>query len=543
MVLNRINLFTIICVILISSKPIFIYSQEGALEPIKDEQEVKLGDEGQVVLYKESHALVIGISDYSNGWPVLPGVKDDVIKVSSVLKKNGFQVRPIMNPSKDQLVDAFEQFIHDYGASSNNRLLFYFAGHGYTITPGYGGNPRGFIVPKEAPNPRKSEQDLNDFKLIAMSMAQMKVYAEHIDAKHALFIFDSCFSGSIFSTLRAIPEHISYKTAKPVRQFITSGDATEEVPDKSIFREQFIAALEGEADVDNDTYITGTELGEFLQKNVIKYSNETQHPQYGKIQNPNLDKGDFTFIIRGDSEEAHIPIDINNYPKTARVESYPEDLSGTRDRHEKYPLKVLSEAQGAEIYIDGKYVGNTNKVVNISKGDHEIRLEKNGVVKRNMVAIPDQDNIIFHFKREKGKVGFITEPEDAQIFIDMEEKPIGTTPKSYPLQVGSHWIRFEKEGYKSAREKIEVPLDMQPVFLHKKLPLDIEKLYSLFITSDPQGADIWVDGKPRGKTFKRVRQLIKGKHLIVLKAKGYEDYEEEIYITKNDRIAPTLTKK
>ncbi|HIF69589.1 MAG TPA: hypothetical protein EYQ29_09850, partial [Candidatus Lambdaproteobacteria bacterium] len=116
-------------------------------------------------------------------------------------------------------------------------------------------------------------------------------------AKHALFLFDACFSGSLFALSRAIPESINYKTAKPVRQFITSGSAEETVPDQSIFRSQFVAALEGEGDSNGDGYLSGTELGQFLQDSVVNYSKGAQHPQYGKIRNPNLDKGDFVFML------------------------------------------------------------------------------------------------------------------------------------------------------------------------------------------------------------------------------------------------------
>ncbi len=58
----------------------------------------------------------------------------------------------------------------------------------------------------------------------------------------------------------------------PVRQFITSGSSKEKVSDKSIFREQFVSALEGEGDMDNDGYVTGTELGEFLLSTVVNYT-------------------------------------------------------------------------------------------------------------------------------------------------------------------------------------------------------------------------------------------------------------------------------
>jgi len=43
--------------------------------------------------------------------------------------------------------------------------------------------------------------------------------------------------------------------------------------------------------------MTGMELGEFLQKQVINYSRGSQHPQCGKIRDTNLDKGDFVFML------------------------------------------------------------------------------------------------------------------------------------------------------------------------------------------------------------------------------------------------------
>ena len=69
------------------------------------------------------------------------------------------------------------------------------------------------------------------------------------------------------------------------------------MPDESIFRKQFVAALNGDGDMNSDGYVTGTELGEFLYDTVANYSKGTQHPQYGKIRDPNLDKGDFVFKL------------------------------------------------------------------------------------------------------------------------------------------------------------------------------------------------------------------------------------------------------
>lgn len=263
-----------------------------------------------VAFYEESHALLIGVSNYNNGWPPLSGVKKDVEEVKKILEQHGFNVVVVIDPDKRQLEDAFQDFIAKYGQKPENRLLFYFAGHGHTMKLAYGAQ-MGYLVPVDAPNPNF---DPSGFVRLALSMQAIEVFAKNIQSKHALFVFDSCFSGSIFFATRAIPDHIAEKTGKPVRQFITSGSADQQVPDQSIFKSQFVAALQGEADTDGDGYVTGSELGQFLERTVTNYTKRAQTPQYGKIQDPLLDKGDFVFALpnKGGSKEpspssSHLP--------------------------------------------------------------------------------------------------------------------------------------------------------------------------------------------------------------------------------------------
>jgi hypothetical protein len=247
----------------------------------------------EVTRYVRSYALLIGAGAYTAGWPMLSGAVADIKRLKPVLEEQGFQCRLVENPTGDQLKRAYEDFINQCGLDPDNRLVLYFAGHGHTLKQSYG-EDMGYIVPVDAFNPNR---DLKGFLEKALDMRMVEVYALRIQSRHALFIFDSCFSGSVFAMSRAVPESISFKTANPVRQFITSGSADEQVPDRSVFSSQLIAALNGEGDMDEDGYITGSELGEFLQKKVINYSRNAQHPQYGKIRNPSLDRGDFVFTL------------------------------------------------------------------------------------------------------------------------------------------------------------------------------------------------------------------------------------------------------
>ena len=239
--------------------------------------------------YKNSYALVVGVSDYTNGWPDLPNAISDATEVGKCLTRHGFKIESLFNPTKSELNKALEDFIFQHGQFEDTRLIFYFAGHGHSITMPYGGK-LGYIVPTDAPLP---DQNKTDFMQKAISMQEFDKDARQIQARHVLYIFDSCFSGSIFALTRSAPKPIDQYIKYHVRQFITAGKEHEEVPDESIFTKQLITALNGAGDIIKDGYITGSELGLYLQENVPPYSN--QHPQFGKIRDIDLAKGDFVF--------------------------------------------------------------------------------------------------------------------------------------------------------------------------------------------------------------------------------------------------------
>jgi hypothetical protein len=365
-------LFCVVCYGLLPDTAIGSGSRGIVTIPIKD----KNGTE--VVMYDESHALVIGVSDYTSGWPKLPGVEKDIILVKNALEAKGFNVVLVKNPDSQEFENAFEAFIEKYGHKPNNRLFFYFAGHGHTVEPQYGGMALGYIVPVEAPNPN---DDLNKFKRVAMSMQRIEEYAMSIDAKHALFVFDSCFSGSLFALSRAVPEHISYKTAKPVRLFITSGSADEKVPDTSIFRQQFIAALGGEGDLNGDGYMTGAELSDFVFKNVVNYSKGAQHPQYGKIRNPNLDKGDFVFrMVQPENKETDLSDSSLQQLERQRSAEEKELLERERKELEQYKLLVMQrhklETERANLASQKDHIESESSPERVNKQLKNVQLEK-----------------------------------------------------------------------------------------------------------------------------------------------------------------------
>jgi len=322
--------------------PAWTAQTKGIEVVFKDRQGKDIG------LYKGSYALLIGASQYTKGWRRLPSVPHEVDAVKTALEAQGFEVQVISDPDAKRLEEAFKSFIGKYGYDRENRLFFFFSGHGYTRKQG----KKGYLVPVDAPDPREDEKG---FLRKALSMGQIQTWAKQMEVKHSLFAFDSCFSGTIFTAKDhvEVPPHITDKTARTVRQFITAGDMDEPVPSVSVFTPSLVRGLEGEGDLDGDGYVTGTELRSYLHKKVLSYRTG-QTPQWGKLRDPDYDQGDFVFQVASSGAV----VDRPGSPTT---------------------LSVSCNMDGASVYVDGQQIGRTPlQDEAVAAGQRSIRVEKSG---------------------------------------------------------------------------------------------------------------------------------------------------------------------
>jgi hypothetical protein len=306
--------FATIMILLFIATPIKAQNRGGELEIVDH-------DGGIVGRFLNAHALVIGQSEYNNGWRRLPGVKEDVAAIKRLFEEQGFNVETIEDANSRDLKSGIRKFLNKYGYDSDARIILYFAGHGATID--LGGRRMGYIIPVDAPPARSS----SDFLQAAIPMTQFETWAKQYISRHILFIFDSCFAGSVFRSQGSAPPAINRLISQPVRQFITSGDADEEVPDESIFRRELEYALRnGAADTNSDGYVSGTELGLYLFDRVSNYMNGRQNPRAGKLNDTNLDKGDFIFAIGGPPPK----VDMTQGPEQTPVQRPAATTSGNR---------------------------------------------------------------------------------------------------------------------------------------------------------------------------------------------------------------------
>lgn len=284
-------------------------------------------------LYGASRALIIGISKYEH-WSQLPGVKEDVAEVSRALRQHGFEVEVQEDLGSERLLPVIKEFLNRPGVGPQDRLLVYYAGHGYRHVPEGGEGGKGFIVPRDAPMPGK---EMGPFFVKAVNMDELIAPVGTVRAKHVLFVLDSCYAGTIVDgavktsaetrverdalarfvpaawhlpataqdreETPFVPPVILSKVSEAARQFIASGTYKQSVPDDSEFRRRFVQGLTDEsgggADANGDGYVTLTELGEYLQQNVTNQSAGSQRPVWGIIGSKAASQGDFVFVMPG----------------------------------------------------------------------------------------------------------------------------------------------------------------------------------------------------------------------------------------------------
>jgi Caspase domain len=239
----------------------------------------------------------------------LANAVNDAKELVNVLKKIGFEsVTQVYN--QDATKKRILSLIYDElpkKIEKDDRLLFFFSGHGTTLKTKRNNLEVGYIVPYDYDNNNSSLIEFNE--IVSKGI-------QNISAKHVLFLMDCCFSGyatslrSIDINKTPIPsspldDYIQSCTKKDTIQIITAGGKEELVLDNSIFsgHSPFTGSIiyglqTEEADLHKDGVITSTELGAYLTKTVFDVANV-----YGHKQLPIMDRlpgdcgGDFILMI------------------------------------------------------------------------------------------------------------------------------------------------------------------------------------------------------------------------------------------------------
>lgn len=296
-------------------------------------------------IYDDYHALVIGVGQYDQ-WPLKPEAVDNARDVSWGLKKLGFSVKLLTNPTMAELSSSLDEFTQETGGEIHRGLLLYYSGNSQSSTS-LDGKKIGRIIPKDAPMPG---QDREAFEQHTISTDEIVTIANQIQSKHVLFLFDAALSADAFQVEPAVLRKINAASVLPTRQFIAAGNAQTPIIEHTIFKKYLLLGLEGEADLIHDGVISASELGIYLSDRVSKVTEEQLYPQFGTMTVSGDIRGDFMFQLT-DQLPQIARLSVLPKPASAKIRILnikPKFTQGIELKPGRYKLHV--SAKGFESY-------------------------------------------------------------------------------------------------------------------------------------------------------------------------------------------------
>lgn len=278
----------------------------------------------QSLHFDHHHAFIIGIDAYQKVSPLVTAISD-AKKIAEVLReKHHFQVHtPLLDATRSSMHQLLQTTMREM-VQRNDRVVFYFAGHGIA-TDGDNG-PAGYLAPVDA-----DPADLTTF----ISMNELRSALNALPCRHLLVIMDCCFSGAFkwssgtrdvgfLMPKQIFKERFDRFVLDPAWQVITSAAYDQKAMDSMVddkptgnrgmvtndagenhspFAFALFQALAGEADATtgrgNDGLITATELYSYVRDQVEPSTIEEDQK---KRQTPGFfplskhDKGEFIFL-------------------------------------------------------------------------------------------------------------------------------------------------------------------------------------------------------------------------------------------------------
>jgi len=121
---------------------------------------------------------------------------------------------------------------------------------------------------------------------------------------------------------------------------------------------------------------------------------------------------------------------------------------------------------------------------------------------------------------QQSELKFTSKPDGAKVEIDGWSEPNWVTPfTASHLAAGYHLISFTKAGYLTQSRSVESQAG-------KSIPVAVDlapAVSTIVVSSNPQGANIWLDGRDTGLLTPAQLTVEKGPHRVVVRKTGFRD--------------------
>ncbi|HEY4679339.1 MAG TPA: serine/threonine-protein kinase, partial [Candidatus Angelobacter sp.] len=139
----------------------------------------------------------------------------------------------------------------------------------------------------------------------------------------------------------------------------------------------------------------------------------------------------------------------------------------------------------------------------------------------------------------QSELKLLSQPDNAKVEIDGWSEPNWVTPfTASHLAAGTHTVVFSKSGFLQQTKSVESvagkSIDVSAVLA--------PSVSTIVVTSNPQGANVWVDGKDSGLTTPTQLTVEKGFHKITVRKAGFKEMSMEDTVSEGQTMSfsPTL---
>lgn len=183
-------------------------------------------------------------------------------------------------------------------------------------------------------------------------------------------------------------------------------------------------------------------------------------------------------------------------------------------------LEVNANVPQAVVHIDGQLAGPAPMTRQMAVGSYLVRVTADGFdpfVRQVRVEAGQSAQVGAQLSRGGGTADFLVEPAGARVEINGKDTGLVTPTRLTGLQDGRYRYRLVRDGYEPIEGDFEVKNRSNPLVFH-----EMKSSRGLFvITSDPEGATVYLDGKQVGVTPLELEGIEPGMHQVGVQAPGH----------------------
>ena len=199
-------------------------------------------------------------------------------------------------------------------------------------------------------------------------------------------------------------------------------------------------------------------------------------------------------------------------------------------------LDVQSSPTGAQVYLDGAYLGLTPLVASVPAGRHRLEVRKAGYAPyRASVRVAPGERVQVYARLvpepSSGRLSVSSEPEGAAVYLNGSYR--GKTPLAIELAPGVYDLRLALPGYADYREQVRVQAG-RTTYVYARLAPEKARLE---VRTNVR-ARVFLDGYELGwtKDGRFSASVRGGRRWLVVLAPGYVPYVEEVVLKPGETL-------